>query len=322
MANEIEEDFLEVDQPIPGQNYVCMSFISPEKVIKQKEVFFMKKFLQDLLTDENKRDYLLKMDVEKLTYEKVNDMVEDFRIVKETEVNDEFDENVDFQTSMRGVKIRGVYDTLKEAKVRAKILQKRDSKFNVFLGQVGYWLPWDPSNSDNIEAEYQEGQLNDLMKNYKINAEERDLFYQQDKQEKVNNAIKENLRRKEEAAQKGELDLAKEPVGDKTDTINELRDILDEKDRKYNNVVKENQVSPVSQESQQENSSLTADDVRPDDEFSSGGHADPWMRRKAEGEENEDLSVSSDNVEVVSHSADNISSESSDGLKDVAKNIF
>ena len=28
---KIKEDFLEVDQPIPGQNYVCLSFVSPEK---------------------------------------------------------------------------------------------------------------------------------------------------------------------------------------------------------------------------------------------------------------------------------------------------
>ena len=30
-------DFLEVDKPIPGQNYACLSFVSPENIIKQKE---------------------------------------------------------------------------------------------------------------------------------------------------------------------------------------------------------------------------------------------------------------------------------------------
>ena len=34
-----KEDFLEVDKPIPGQNYVCLSFVSPEKIVKQKELF-------------------------------------------------------------------------------------------------------------------------------------------------------------------------------------------------------------------------------------------------------------------------------------------
>ena len=31
-----DEDYLEVDKPLPGQNYVCMSFISPENTYKQK----------------------------------------------------------------------------------------------------------------------------------------------------------------------------------------------------------------------------------------------------------------------------------------------
>ena len=35
--SEIKEDFLEVDPKIPGQNFVCLSFVSPEKVLKQKE---------------------------------------------------------------------------------------------------------------------------------------------------------------------------------------------------------------------------------------------------------------------------------------------
>ena len=41
MAKEdIVEDFLEVDRPVPGQNYCCISFISPDKILKQKEVSF------------------------------------------------------------------------------------------------------------------------------------------------------------------------------------------------------------------------------------------------------------------------------------------
>ena len=29
---EVEEDFLNVDNPVPGQNFVCLSFLSPEKI--------------------------------------------------------------------------------------------------------------------------------------------------------------------------------------------------------------------------------------------------------------------------------------------------
>ena len=37
MSNsEEEEDFLEVDDQVRGQNYCCISFVSPEEVIKKK----------------------------------------------------------------------------------------------------------------------------------------------------------------------------------------------------------------------------------------------------------------------------------------------
>ena len=43
---EIVEDYLENDQPIPGQNFVCLSFVSPESVIEQKELYYMNEFFK------------------------------------------------------------------------------------------------------------------------------------------------------------------------------------------------------------------------------------------------------------------------------------
>ena len=37
-------DLLDEDKPIAEQKYVCLSFISPENIIKQKELFFFEKF--------------------------------------------------------------------------------------------------------------------------------------------------------------------------------------------------------------------------------------------------------------------------------------
>ena len=34
-----QEDYLEIDDRIPGQNYVCMSFVSPEETLVQAELF-------------------------------------------------------------------------------------------------------------------------------------------------------------------------------------------------------------------------------------------------------------------------------------------
>ena len=33
-------DLLEEDKPIAGQKFACISFVSPEKIIKQKEIFY------------------------------------------------------------------------------------------------------------------------------------------------------------------------------------------------------------------------------------------------------------------------------------------
>ena len=41
-------DYLEVDNPIPGQNYTCISFVSPDDIIKQKELFLFNKFMNQL----------------------------------------------------------------------------------------------------------------------------------------------------------------------------------------------------------------------------------------------------------------------------------
>ncbi len=314
----IEEDFLEVDQPIPGQNYTCISFISPEKIIKQKEVFFMKKFLQDLLTDAKKREYLINMNVENLSYEKVNDMVEDFRLVNEKKINNEFDELVDFRTNIRGIKSRGNYDTLKEARVRAKILQRKDPKFNVFVAQVGYWLPWDPSTTDEIEAEYQEKQLNQLMKNYKINAEHRDIFYQEEKQHKLEEAKKENAKRIKENIEKGNIKEENIPKENVEEKLTELRNVLDEKDSKFNQVLKESHVFGGGSEK----AAIVSDDNNETNDplGNNSGYADPWLKRKSEGIT--EIPLPSDTTEVILHDADNVTAQEDNNLDKVVKGIF
>ena len=42
------EDFLEVDSAVPGQAYGVFSFLSPENVLKIKELFVMSEFIKYL----------------------------------------------------------------------------------------------------------------------------------------------------------------------------------------------------------------------------------------------------------------------------------
>jgi hypothetical protein len=90
-----------------------------------------------------------------------------------------------FRTTIRGLKVRGVYDTYAEGMARAKTLQKLDPDFNVYVGQVGFWLPWDPEPSEVPDQEYADDQLNQLMKKYKENESQRDEFYESMKRDRI-----------------------------------------------------------------------------------------------------------------------------------------
>ena len=197
-AKDSEVDYLEVDTPIPGQQWACISFLSPEKVLVKKEQFVMKKFIKSLVNTEGNIT---------INADEFDTKYDDYISLNTEEIEADFHKESGFQTSMRGVKIRGVYNTYDEATQRAKILQSSDRDFHVFVGQVGYWLPWDP-NADNIaEQEYMEKELNELMRNYKSNQLQRDMFYQNQVDEQKKHAAQETeekkrkLQESEEAAQ-------------------------------------------------------------------------------------------------------------------------
>ena len=39
-------DLLDEDQPLAGQKFVCLSFLSPEKILKEKEQFYFEHFIK------------------------------------------------------------------------------------------------------------------------------------------------------------------------------------------------------------------------------------------------------------------------------------
>ena len=185
MSEEKQIDYLEVDEQIPGQNYVCLSFVSPESLIQNKEAFNTAKFLQSYCKDQ------------KLKFDEVYDKYKDFTYKHEDQLQRDYDEQNDFQTSLRGVKIRGIFDTRGAADAQAKKLSTRDSSFHVFIGQVGYWLPWEP-NADKVTDEvFQNSQLNNMMEKYQENNVSRDMFYEEQKRDKMRAAHEEFLKNKE-----------------------------------------------------------------------------------------------------------------------------
>lgn len=189
-SQQSQEDYLEVDPPIPGQNYVCLSFVSPEDMIKKRSLFEVSQFIESVFARVHITDAEAEADLDKkaskiATFDQLKgaltmDGYLDYAVSHEAANEQLFNEQNDYKTSVRGVKVRGTFDTLKEAQRKAKVLQTRDPTFNVFVGAMGYWLPWDP-NPDNVEnQEFANQQLNEIVKKYKENKQSKDEVWEND----------------------------------------------------------------------------------------------------------------------------------------------
>ena len=179
-------DLLEEDKPIAGQKFVCVSFVSPEKILKQKEIFYFQEFLKKWDFTKSMEKFVQFLNFVSFKYNiKFDDMTEDFKdFVKEERSNltnviieDEYKTFLDnneeelekrfgvehnFQTSTRGLKIRGVFPTLEEAELRCKMLREVDPNHDVFVGPIGLWMPWEPEAYKTGRVEYMEEELNKL----------------------------------------------------------------------------------------------------------------------------------------------------------------
>ena len=118
----------------------------------------------------------------------IQEAYDTFMYKNRKKLEDDFFAANSFRTTVQGLKVRGVFDTYGEAVNRAKTLQKLDPSFNVYVGQVGFWLPWDPDPHTVADQEYADDQLNQLMKKYKENEATRDELYAQDKVNRMGNA--------------------------------------------------------------------------------------------------------------------------------------
>lgn len=219
-----ETDHLNNDKPIPGQNFVCLSFLSPDKVIANKDQWAFYHYHQYVVKEYSKIfneltakimesgdeevsvaqiiDLKKRMkrifDMNEVEYPKWKELVEDWKFRELDGVNKAFDEQNNFQTSTRGVMVRGVYDSYPEADVRSKVLQRIDSRFDVFVGQVGYWLAWHPDSNKIEQNEYLNEDLNTLMKEYKNNEAKRDMFYQEQTRQRTQEARDQTERMKKQ----------------------------------------------------------------------------------------------------------------------------
>ena len=171
-------DLCDEDMPIAGQKFACLSFVSPENILKKREAFLFDEFIKqwEFTKSMSKFGDFLNFIAYKYSA-KIEDLTQDFNEFAESEqakLREETfeshfktfcDKNEDalhlrfsrehaFQTSTRGLKVRGVFNTQEEAEVRCKKLREADPNHDIFVGPVGMWIPW-----ENIELAKKSGNV-------------------------------------------------------------------------------------------------------------------------------------------------------------------
>jgi hypothetical protein len=216
-------DLLDEDKPIAGQKFVCMSFISPEKILKQREIYFFEEFLKSWDFNKSMEKFLVFLNFVSFKYNlSFDDLTKDFKDFvqeekanlansnlsddyktyidnNETELQKKFDTEHTFQTSVRGVKVRGVYPTQEEADLRCKMLREVDPAHDIFIGPVGLWMPWDPEAYKTGKVEYMEEELNQLMNEKVKNEANAKTAFEQRVKETKQKAIEDNIKKAEKS---------------------------------------------------------------------------------------------------------------------------
>jgi hypothetical protein len=179
-------DYLDNDEPINGQKYVCLSILT-------------NKSIKDLSSGE---------------------------IVKS-------------DNNARGIKIRGVYNTMEEAKKRCEQIRQFDKVFNVFVGEVGSWLPWDDDPETAEEAVYAEEKLNQLMKSFKEQQIKAKEYHEIRKQQLVEQSIKSSQKDVEEKSpddDKNINNIIENNIEDEKEGLNEYKNEINDKEKHIKNI--------------------------------------------------------------------------------------
>ena len=210
-------DLLDEDKPISGQKFACLSFISPEDHIRNKNQFYFDKFLKNFEFKKtfekytqflNFLSYKYSLDFNKLTKDMeefveeerenlflttLDDEYKSFIDAKEEVLQKEYNEMHEFQTNTRGIKVRGVFGSQEEAEMRCKLLREADPNHDVYVGPVGMWMPFHPEAYKTGRVDYLEKELNELMSEKQKNDQVSKENFKQRVKDAKKKAIEENV---------------------------------------------------------------------------------------------------------------------------------
>ena len=231
-------DLLDEDKPLSGQKFVCVSFVSPENILKQKNMFYFENFLKHFDFEKSSKKFLqfinylsykyglkfedivkeyqefVSEEKDKLLETTIEDDYKNFLDKYEEQMEQEFNRQHNFQTSTRGLKVRGSFPTQEEEELRCKMLREVDPNHNVYVGPVGTWMPWEPEAYKTGRVEYLEEELNQIMHEKENNEKQAKQEFEARVKETKQKAIEENIKNAQESGNK------------LTQTINEQGDLV------------------------------------------------------------------------------------------------
>ena len=180
---------------------------------------------------EDYQDYI-KNEYKLLNTYNINDDYKTFVDNNEERLENEYGESIDFQTSIRGLKVRGVFGSQKEAELRCKLLREVDPNHDVYVGPVGMWIPFHPDAYKTGRVEYMEETLNQLMNEKKTNEDNAKKEFDKRVKDAKEKAMEENKRNAEKSGNKltQTLNSAGELVNVKNLMIDDADDADDDDD--------------------------------------------------------------------------------------------
>lgn len=219
-------DLLNEDPVITSQQYGCYSFVSPEKIIKNRDLFMFEKFVKQwqyskslnmfsdfiqylafkyAINSESILNDLVEFCKEEENTLKREDVEGDFKHFldkNEERLAEEYNRNNKFQTSVRGFINRGNFSTAEEAEKYAKELRDRDANHDIFVGRNFVWTPLDPDAYKTGRIEFLEEELNQLHHEKLKNEKEAKEEFEKRLYEAKRKAIQDNVEKAKKSGNK------------------------------------------------------------------------------------------------------------------------
>lgn len=239
------KDFLTIDPKVHGQEWCVLSMIRPEDLAKKREMFFMDRFLKDVVNSQvtssvadlcrrMNGQFFKEMDAriaklkesrnenaqviasemtairKELEYqeeemvnqslhshkEELEDLVaryDEFKLMGESTIGEEFDAQHGKQASVMGIKFSGAFPFQEAAAERAEFLGRNvEPGVDHYVAQSFFWCPFDPDPNGIKDQRHLNEELNELMKRKMESQEQAKAEFEARKKDMVEKAQANN----------------------------------------------------------------------------------------------------------------------------------